>query len=61
MFTTAFFWRLIIAVIVVAFVWALIPPVLDLLGLHPPVSLLTIVRLCVAAMACLYVVTGAKP
>lgn len=61
MFNGAFFLRAIVAAVAVAFIWALLPPFIVLLQVHPPEALVTIIKLGVAAFAFFYVVTGGKP
>lgn len=57
----AFIWRVIIAIVAFVFVWALIPPVLGLLGLTPSGDVMQILRLCTAALAVLYIIAGPIP
>jgi hypothetical protein len=51
-------WRIIIAVVCVLLFLALLPPFLRLLGLDVSDDVLTILRVCVAGLAILYVIRG---
>lgn len=58
MFTAAFFWRVLIAAIAVCFIWLILPPFFEVLKVHQEPAMLTILRLCVAAIAIFYVLRG---
>lgn len=52
-------WRIIIAVLCVVFFYAILPPLLAVLGWdHIDGNLWTVIRLCVAAGAIVYIVWG---
>jgi len=55
---TAMIWRIVIAVIVVVILNALIGPVSRLLGFPASGDLLTILRVCMAGLAVLYIIKG---
>lgn len=57
----ALFWRAIIAVLCVAFFWLLLPPLFVALGFVASSAVLAVIRICVAAIAVLYVFTGSSP
>jgi hypothetical protein len=52
------FWRIIVAVIVVLALNAILVPLSNVLGFPISGDVLTILRVCVAAIALLYVVKG---
>jgi hypothetical protein len=54
----ALFWRILIALVCVLAIFALLGPVSRVLGFPLAGDALTIVRVCVAAIAALYVFTG---
>lgn len=56
-----FIWRVLFAAIAVILVYALIPPFVHLIGFEPNGDLMTIVRICVAALAIFYVIWGPAP
>ena len=53
-------WRVIIAVIAVAFTIAIIPPFARVIGFSIDGDLWLILRLCIAALAVFFVITGFK-
>ena len=55
---TAVIWRILAAAIAVTFIYLILPPLLRLFGVSPGTDLLLIVKLCIAALALLYVVVG---
>lgn len=57
----AILWRVLIAVICVLFVNALIPPVLQIIGLDVTAAVLTVVRICIAGLAFFYIIKGPTP
>jgi len=56
----ALMWRIIYAVIVVLFLFAVIPPLITLLGL-PIGAGWPIIKICIAFGALLYILTGPQP
>lgn len=52
------FVRLIIAVIVLVAAWMIIPLFVQLLGVDIPAAAISIVRICIAVLAVIYVVFG---
>jgi len=58
---SAMFWRIIIAVVVVLLVYALIPPVVALLGFGINPNAIIIIRICIIGIAILYVLRGPNP
>lgn len=58
---SALLWRIIIAAICVVLIILIIPPFLALLGLTPDSNLLTIIKVCIAGIAILYVLKGGPP
>lgn len=54
-------WRLLIAAICVVLAYALIPAVIELLGVPVSAPLLTIIRVCIAGLAVFYVLRGPGP
>lgn len=50
--------RILIAVAVVVFVFLLLPPLLDLMGLTLTGALAQVVKLCIIGLAVLYVFAG---
>lgn len=54
-------WRVILAVIAVALVFALLPPVSRLIGFSIGSDLLTVIKICVAGLAVFYILRGSEP
>jgi len=54
-------WRVIIAIICVTLALALIGPFCEVVGLSLSSAMLTIIRICVAGIAVLYVLGGGGP
>jgi len=54
----ALFWRILIAVVVVLAVYALLLPLSRLLGFPLVGDALMVVRVCIAALAVLYILKG---
>lgn len=54
----ALLWRALIAVIVVALLFALIPPLLTVLGVSVSAALLSVLKICIGGIALLYVLKG---
>jgi hypothetical protein len=52
--------RILLAAICVALLWALLPPLFEVLGFGPSPALLQIIKICVAGIALLYVFTGTR-
>lgn len=52
------FKRILIAVVFCVLLYMLIPPVLELIGLSPPAALITVIKICVGAIALFYIITG---
>ncbi len=57
-FDSAFFWRVLIAVLGAILVLAIIPPFLRLIGFPSSNDLMVILKIVVAAIAVFYVVKG---
>lgn len=57
----AFFWRVLYAAVCFVLFWWIFPLFLDVLKVHPPSSLVELVRVCTAAIAILYVLFGPEP
>jgi hypothetical protein len=53
-------WRVILAVICVVLILALLPPFFNIVGFAVSSDLMTILRICIAGIAVLYVLKG-KP
>lgn len=53
-----YFWRGLIAALVLLFLMALEAPVLGFIGFHLDANLMQIIRICVVAIAIFYVVDG---
>jgi len=51
-------WRALFAVIALVILYALIPPLLRIIGFSPSTDVLAVVRVCIAGLALLYVVRG---
>lgn len=58
MFNRDFFIRCVVAVIVVVVVFALLPPLFRIFGIGFSGDVLTVIRICVGAIAALYVFRG---
>jgi len=58
---SALLWRVIIAVICVVLIMMLLPPFFALVGLNVDPNLMTILRICIAGIAILYVLKGGQP
>jgi hypothetical protein len=58
---SGYLWRVIIAAFACLLVFALMPPFFHLIGFSPNEDLMTIVRICTAALAILYVLFGSAP
>ena len=58
MFNSAFFWRVLIAVICVILFYAILPPFLRIIGFPQSGDLMIIVKVVVAALAIFYVFRG---
>ena len=54
----AILWRILIAVVCVLLINALIPPVLQVIGLDLSGPALQIIRICVAGLAFFYIIKG---
>ena len=54
-------WRIIIAIICVLFAYAAIPLVLSILELSVAGNVLALIKLCVAALAVIYILFGKWP
>ncbi len=52
------FWRILIAVLFVALIFALIPPLVAFAGIGVDANLITIVRICIIAIAIFYIIKG---
>lgn len=57
-FDSAFFWRVLIAVLGAILVLAIIPPFLRLIGFPATGDLMAIIKIVVAAIAVFYVIKG---
>jgi len=55
---SALIWRVLIAVICVIIIYALIPPFMRIVGFGISSDVMTIIRVCVAGLAVLYVIKG---
>ena len=55
---SALLWRVIIAVICVVLALALLPPFFGVIGFRPGADVMTILRICIAGLAILYVIKG---
>lgn len=55
---SAFLWRVLLAVIGVVLILAILPPFFNVVGFHPSGDVLTILRVCIAGLAVLYVLKG---
>lgn len=55
------FWRVLIAVFVIVFVYALLPPVLSVIGISLSADVMKIIRICVGGIALFYIVFGRNP
>lgn len=54
-------WRILIALVCVLITFALIPPVLRIVGLDASSDVLLVVKLCVGGLALLYILRGPTP
>lgn len=54
-------WRAILAVIFVAIFWALLPPLFVALGFATSGAIMQVIRIAIAGLAVLYVLTGSSP
>jgi hypothetical protein len=54
-------WRVLFAVIAVVVFYALLPPLSHVLGFAIGGDLMTIIRICVAALAVIYIIWGSGP
>lgn len=61
MFSSDIFVRIIIAVVTVALLFVLIPPVLNVLGLAMSGDVQTILKVCIGAIALFYILRGSSP
>ena len=55
---SALLWRIILAVICVVLLLAVLPPFFAVVGFQPDANVMTILRICIAGLAVLYVVKG---
>lgn len=55
---SALLWRVIIAVICVLILYAILPPFFRIVGFTGSEDLMTILRVCIAGLAVLYVLKG---
>jgi hypothetical protein len=55
---SALIWRVLIAVICVVVLYALIPPLVRILGFGLSGDVLLVLRICVAGLALLYILKG---
>ena len=58
---SAILWRILIAAICVVLAFVLIPAFVELIGFPMSAPLLTIIKVCVAGLALLYVLRGPAP
>jgi len=54
-------WRILIAVVACVFAWAILPPFIRIVGLDLSGDVLTVIRLCIGAIAVFYVISGPNP
>jgi hypothetical protein len=54
-------WRVIIAVLCVVLILMVLPPFFALIGFNVDSNLMTILRVCIAGIAILYVLKGGPP
>lgn len=57
-FNAAFFWRVLIAVIGAILAFAIIPPLLRIIGFPASADLMVVIKIAVAAIAIFYVLKG---
>lgn len=57
----ALLWRAILAVLFVAIFWALLPPLFAALGFEASGNIMAVIRIAIAGLAVLYVLTGSSP
>ncbi len=55
---SALLWRVIIAVVCVVLIYALLPPFFNVVGFSASGDVMTILRICIAGLAVLYVLKG---
>jgi len=55
---SAMLWRVILAVICVVLILAILPPFFHIVGFNPSGDVMTILRVCIAGLAVLYVFKG---
>jgi hypothetical protein len=55
---SALLWRVIIAVISVVLILAILPPFFHIVGFAPSSDVLTVLKVCIAGLAVLYVLKG---
>jgi len=58
---SALLWRVLLAVVSVLILYALIPPVARILGFPISGDLLTVLKICIAGLAVLYIGWGKAP
>jgi hypothetical protein len=54
-------WRVLIAIVCVIVALALIPPVLRIIGFDASGDVMLVLRICIAALALLYILRGPQP
>jgi hypothetical protein len=54
----ALIWRVLIAVVCVIIIYTLIPPFMRIVGFEMSSDVMTIIKVCVAGLAVLYVIKG---
>lgn len=55
---SALLWRALLAVVFVALMFALLPPLLRVFGIDLSGDLLLVIRICIGGLAILYVLNG---
>lgn len=55
------FWRILLGVLAFVFVWMLIPPICRILGLPLEGDVLTVVKVCIAAIVVFWIIRGPNP
>ncbi len=58
---SALLWRVLIAILCCVLAWALIPPVLRIVGLNLDGDVLLVLRICIGGLALLYILRGPTP
>ena len=53
-------WRILLGCLAFAFLWAIIPLVMEVLGINPGAPIMQIIRLCVAALVVIYIIAGGR-